>query len=878
MADLSSLSDDALLSSIGPAPAAAHTPAAFVAQHAGTAAATGQQLGVDPNLLLAQWGLETGWGKSVIPGTNNLGNIKDFSGGGVAARDNATGSNDNYRAYASPDAFAADQASLLSRKYPGVVGAGSDVQKFAAGLRGYAEDPQYGQKLAATAQTVQRVAQQNPSLFARVGNAVASAISGTANAATPPELSGISDDDLLAALASRRQDAAPQAPSSPPILDQVGHQLGLTARAIGHGVADAAGLVGNPINAAINAAGRAIGHDPQLQDVDTLIRRGVDAVTPAPANGTEQTVNDIAGAVANPVNMIGGPIMAGARSIPAAIGRGAIAGAVTGDLQPVHQGDTLGTLAQRGAAGAIGGAVGGALGAGASAVVDKLVNGANSIVSAVRANLPSTQAASRISAEDILQRAAQDQGIDLSAIPQSILNGARQQVTEALSSRATPDAAALLRRAEGEAVLGPNSGLTLGQATRDPAQFTAEKNLRGVQGAGEPLMQRYADQNRGLIGALNNQGAAQAPGEFNAGQSTIDALAARDAATQANVSSLYQRARDLNGGDIPLNGARFAEQANTTLDSDLAHAHLPEWARSTMNDISSGDIPLTVGVSEQFKTQLSRAIRSSNDGNERHALGVVRNALESAEPLDAAGPAGGNQIVTAAQAAARGPSSAGAEAVGAFNEARAAAAQRFGTIDANPALRAVVNGDAVPDNFFKRYVLNGNVGDVNSLLGLVPDQGAQLRSQVVDYLKQKALNGASDEIGTFSQSAFNKALNSLGDAKLNALFPADQVARLRQIGRVAANVQAQPAGSAVNNSNTGAAVMNLLSQMGGKVGSLPGVNLARNSLNEFLNERAATQALAARIQAQSNPGVSGSLNGLLPLAAPAGAIAAQPGH
>jgi hypothetical protein len=256
----------------------------------------------------------------------------------------------------------------------------------------------------------------------------------------------------------------------------------------------------------------------------------------------------------------------------------------------------------------------------------------------------------------------------------------------------------------------------------------------------------------------------------------------------------------------------------------------------------------------------------------------VRNALESAEPLDAAGPAGGNQIVTAAQAAARGPSSAGAEAVGAFNEARAAAAQRFGTIDANPALRAVVNGDAVPDNFFKRYVLNGNVGDVNSLLGLVPDQGAQLRSQVVDYLKQKALNGASDEIGTFSQSAFNKALNSLGDAKLNALFPADQVARLRQIGRVAANVQAQPAGSAVNNSNTGAAVMNLLSQMGGKVGSLPGVNLARNSLNEFLNERAATQALAARIQAQSNPGVSGSLNGLLPLAAPAGAIAAQPGH
>ncbi|MEX3972262.1 glucosaminidase domain-containing protein [Paraburkholderia caribensis] len=866
MADLSSLSDDQLLGAVAPAQ---HTPASFAAQYGGIAQAVGQKLGVDPNIVLGQLGLETGWGKSVVPGTNNLGNIKDFSGGGTAARDNQTGTTDRYRQYDSPQAFADDYASLLARKYPGVVGAGSDVQKFTSGLSGYAEDPNYASKVAATTAAVQRA---NPGVLARVGNAVAGSISGTANAATPQELSGISDADLLAALQSRGAAPAQQQPSAtPPILRSVGHQLGLTARAAGHGIADAVGLIGNPINALINTV-----TGSHLQDVDTLIKQGVDAITPAPANRTEQVVGDIAGAVANPVNLVGGPIMAGARTLPQAVARGALAGAVTGELQPVHQGDTLGTLAQRGAAGALGGAAGGAVGSVAGSAVDGLINGANRIVTAIRANLPSTQAAARISADDIITRAAQDQGIDLATIPQSILNSTRQQVQEALASNATPDAAALLRRAEGQTVLGNDAGLTLGQATRDPAQFTAEKNLRGVQGAGEPLMQRYADQNRGLINALNTEGAAAAPGEFNAGQSIIGALQGVDDAANARVGALYQQARDLNGGDIPLDHTTFVQQANDALDQNLSHAHLPEWARTTMNDIASGNLPLTVGVLEQFKTQLSRAMRSSTDGNQRYALGIVRNALESAEPIQGSTQFGGNQIVPFGTPLP--PSNPGEQALQAFGAARQAAAQRFGTIENNPALRAVVNGDAVPDNFFKRFVLNGNVGDVNSLLGLVPDQGAALRAQVADYLKSKALNGASDEVGNFSQSAFNKALNSLGDAKLQAIFGPEQAARLRQIGRVAANIQSQPAGSAVNNSNTAAAVMNLLSQMSGKVGSLPGINLARNSLDQFLNERAAAQALAARVQAQANPGVSGSLNGLLPLASPAGAVAAQPGH
>ncbi|ALS63630.1 glycoside hydrolase family 73 protein [Pandoraea apista] len=840
MADFSTLSDDQLLASLAPARAApqSFTPASFAQQYGHVAQATGQKLGVDPSLLLGQWGLETGWGKSIVPGTNNLGNIKDFSGEGVAARDNMTGSSDRYRAYATPQAFADDYADLISRKYPGVVGSGSDSAKFASALKagGYAQDPNYVSKLQQVISTAQRA---QPSALSRVGNAVAGAISGTANAATPQELSGISDADLLAALASR--GVQPQASPQPRgTVEEVGRQLGLTARAAGHGIADALGLVANPVNALINTV-----TGSKFQDVDTLIKRGVDAITPTPANTTERVVGDIAGAVANPVNLLGGQLATGATSTLGAIGRGAVAGAATAGMQPLHADDTLADYGRRIGAGAAGGAAGAGAGQAIGAVADKVATGIDRVMSAVRSRIPSNQVAAQVSADDLLAAAARDQNIDLSALSQNVRNGLRNQAAEALASNRTIDAPALLRQAEGTAVLGSGNGLTLGQATRDPMQFATERNMRGIVGAGEPLAERFAGQNRALIDSLNRRGAANAADEFNTGQAAIDAVSAVDKAARDRIAGLYGQARDLNAGDIPLDHVGFIKSANEALDKNLKQAFLPDDVRKTLNSISSGDTPLTVGVAEQLKTILGDATKTAQragNGNQVAALGMVRDALENV-------PASG---------------SVGVEAQTAFNAARAAARERFGAIDSNPALKAVVNGDAVPDNFFKRYVLNGNVKDVNSLMGIVPDQGVSLRNQIVDYLKQKALKGASDEVGVFSQSDYNKALNSLGDAKLNALFPPEQVAQLKQIGRVASYIQAQPAGSAVNNSNTASAGANLALGALDRLGKVPGLNIARNSINQFLNERATGQALASQIDSVARPVTADTVNQLLP--------------
>ena len=121
----------------------------FIKQYGPVADKIAAELNVPQTAVIAQLGLETGWGKSIIPGTNNLGNIKDFSGGGVKAVDNLTGSTDRYRQYATPDEFAGDFISLIKRRYPKAVGAKSAVE-YATALRqgGYAEDTGYVGKVA----------------------------------------------------------------------------------------------------------------------------------------------------------------------------------------------------------------------------------------------------------------------------------------------------------------------------------------------------------------------------------------------------------------------------------------------------------------------------------------------------------------------------------------------------------------------------------------------------------------------------------------------------------------------------------------------------------------------------------------------------------
>jgi hypothetical protein len=244
----------------------------FIQQYAPVAASVGQRIGVAPDVLLGQWGLETGWGKSVVPGTNNLGNIK---GPGVAATDNQTGANDQYRAYSSPQAFGSDFADLISRKYQGALGTGSDAAAYGNALQsgGYAVDSKYANKLAGAVGMVRKF-----------GDAIASAISGSANASelSPQQMSGApvisaTGQQIMPQATKQPGPAAPtsSAPASTgdPLLDMA------------HGVM-AGSTAASPAPSATSASAQPAqaADDPLLAMANSVLSAKSAAPTPAAAN------------------------------------------------------------------------------------------------------------------------------------------------------------------------------------------------------------------------------------------------------------------------------------------------------------------------------------------------------------------------------------------------------------------------------------------------------------------------------------------------------------------------------------------------------------------------------------------------------------------
>jgi flagellar protein FlgJ len=132
----------------------------------------GTLLGVDPRHLIAQAALETNWGQNLPQdssgGTsNNLFGIKASAAWTGASVNDATQEFQNgvasnttaqFKAYATPTQSFQDYVALLRNnpRYAAALNTGSDVHAFAAGLQrgGYATDPEYANKIAAVANTV----------------------------------------------------------------------------------------------------------------------------------------------------------------------------------------------------------------------------------------------------------------------------------------------------------------------------------------------------------------------------------------------------------------------------------------------------------------------------------------------------------------------------------------------------------------------------------------------------------------------------------------------------------------------------------------------------------------------------------------------------
>ena len=211
-------------------------------------------------------------------------------------------------------------------------------------------------------------------------------------------------------------------------------------------------------------------------------------------------------------------------------------------------------------------------------------------------------------------------------------------------------------------------------------------------------------------------------------------------------------------------------------------------------------------MADQLKTSLGNLARNSSDGNVRTAVRLVRQALDDT-PLQVAEKINPGNLPVAPAGVPPSTAQAGQQSIDAFNAARRANREWMQRVEGNPALSAVVDG-IEPDQFVQRFVIGkgATASDVRSLRAeLDPQAAQQMRDHLVRYLRDKATGGDTD-VTKFSGKAYRDALRDL-DAKLPAFFTQEEIQHLQDIGNAAKYMQAQPAGSAVNNSNSGALVI-----------------------------------------------------------------------
>ena len=577
-------------------------------------------------------------------------------------------------------------------------------------------------------------------------------------------------------------------------VDSIPRQLGLTARYGLEGLGNAAQLVTEPLRFVTD---RLTGQTGKTVPMGVLATQAADFLgLPSPASPTERVVGDASRLVAGTAGTMGaGGLMSGAAK-------------PLGDMltqAPVSQlvsaaGAGLAGGASREAGGSTGGqviasALGGLAGAGAVGLGNAATGLKNVLMKPQQMD---------VKINEVLQRT----GVDYSQVPERIRQSLRDELASSLRMGKDLDAQAVARLLDFKA-----AGLTptRGMITLDPVQITREQNLAkmGANSADGQLqgLARIQNQNNAkLISNLNDLGASRGDA-LRAGEAVTGSVFGTQAGLRGAEQSAWDAAKNSPGYRAPISSGAISDINQALGEQGMMPFMNPAISRY-MEAFQTGQ-PFTPQDYRNLQSMLAR--EAAKGGNEGAAASIAQKALLRADLSPPGFVTNGTSVATPGVAAGmRQVDGAAADAINAVNQARGATRAAYAFEDSNPLIRSVLSGGATsdPQRIAQRFVLGGTANEAADLVAQVGVKNlAPIKEAIVADLKSKALSGAADEVGKFSQSAFNRALNRIGDRKLSLLFTPEELQALRTNARVASFMQAQPAGSAVNNSNTGALLM-----------------------------------------------------------------------
>ncbi|MFC0260813.1 hypothetical protein CEY09_30520 [Achromobacter marplatensis] len=857
------------------------TPQEFAQQYGPQAAAVGKQIGVDPTVLLGQWGLETGWGRSVVPGTNNLGNIKDLSGAGVAATDNMTGSVDRYRAYDTPDAFGNDFAGLINRRYQGALNAGTDAQAYARALKagGYAEDADYERKLVAATDLVRK----SGGLLDRAAQAVLP----SAQAASAPDFgskvrtareAGYSDAEIMQHLGQSQgfadrmarareagysdaeifqhlglqsaqaseaqpqdeevargpdgvmriemsQESNPAAAGAPPqersMLDRIGRQIGLTARA---GVTGATGLASMGTNAAISGINSLFGTSIPPADVGaTLSAVGL----PEPENTVERVAQDVAGG------------MAGAGSV-AQIGQSLAQNAVA----PLTR------------------AIGGQLGAGVGTQVASAATGAGA---AGVAREEGAGAGGQLAA-----------GLAGSLVAPAVLYGTGA-ATRGLLRGGEQGRQTVARNLDEFQRAGTTP--TLGQATERPVLQGLETVMSQSPGGAGVMAARAAGQVDDIASEVGNIVSRLSPraGALEAGEAVTRGLEGFKAGVKRVQGQLYDRLDDYIPQNAPVQVDR-TRQALAALNSDIdgapalsqmfKNSRIKGIENALLSDLDSGMTAYGAQASRRSSTLPYESIKKLRTlvGKE-----IDNTNFTSDVPRDkwrAVYSALSDDLGDAAERA-------GPEAYDTWRWANQFTRDQVGRLDD----LASIAGRDTPEKVFNAAIAGSQDGDtmLRRVVSAIPKENRRELAAAVIQRMGRATVGNQNEAGdVFSTSTFLSNWNRLSPQARETLFgridDPKLLGQLENLAKVSTNIRdgsrylANPSGSgpaAARQALLGAGALAAFTGNAPALGALGAGLVGTNLLSRALTNPNALMRLARPTQLDM-PAVLGGLQGLVP--------------
>lgn len=413
---------------------------------------------------------------------------------------------------------------------------------------------------------------------------------------------------------------------------------------------------------------------------------------------------------------------------------------------------------------------------------------------------------------------AASKGIDLNRVPATVRQSFIADAMDQLNATGSIDIDSIARRQNLE-----RWGFkgTVGQVTRDPKQWTRERNLMQIEDIGDPIRDRLVAQNQqmmtqaeGLAGRFS-----QAVPEQQVGLDVrrIADTAAR--ASQKTVGEAYTRAANTPGiGDTVTDVARLRDGLTEVYDA-FSDA-IPGGIKDRVAALVDGRISPTVEQINNASKLVNRRLEAAANPAEKAGLSQVAALLR--QQLDDAASAGG-------------------ESAKALREASALAAKRFGFLrgkglDESQLIDKLSDGGRA-DNLVNR-LMTGDIDDLAHLrrfLNEFPESDFpnipksemktawdNIRGAVVRKMNEKARYGDPAE-NAFSGFQLQKAWEGLGETRQSILFSPEERETINSfIDAVTAMTKAPPFETS-NKSGTSGALINFGKSMMGKLRAIPGM-------------------------------------------------------